>query len=164
MYNPIEMNNIGIPIQQMNPYQDKMDRYFNLQQQSMNTQRQNTPQVSNSSTNMNFVVVENMQKAKEQIVPYGYTMWMRDSSEPYQYIKSVDQVGTPSFRVLKVEDVTDKILNTDYIQQQNVQYVNIEDFNNLNFKVEQLQNALLSITEKKTKVTKSVEKVGEADV
>ena len=137
MMNPMGINNnnmgMGMNIPQMNM---NMSTY---QQPQQNQQQQSNQQ----QTNMNFVVVENMQRAKEQIVPYGYTVWMRDSSEPYQYIKSVDLTGTPSFKVLKVEDVTEQMVNGNNNQnKQTDQFVPIQDFNALNSKVEQLQNTV----------------------
>lgn len=104
-------------------------------------QRYQQSQNSNPTTNMNFVVVENLQKAKEQIVPYGYTMWMRDSSQPYQYIKSVDSVGTPTFKVLKVEDVTDQ-MNQSNQTPISSNFVDIKDFNDLSIKVDNIQNTM----------------------
>lgn len=130
-------NNMGIP--QIDPYQDKVSRFNNLQQM------QNITPQSKSNTNMNFVVVENLQKAKEQVVPCGYTMWMRDSSEPYQYIKSVDSIGTPTFTILRVEDVTNRILSNSIQQDlQSVQYVSIEQYNQLKDTVEQLKSTINS--------------------
>lgn len=144
-------NNLISNFQPMNPYQDKVNRYMDLQQQ------QQTQQLSN--TNMNFVVVENIQKAKEQIVPYGYTMWMRDSSEPYLYIKSVDNVGTPSFRVLKLEDVTDKIDNKEI--KDKVEFVSMQSFNDLSLRVEQLSSMISQIEETKKVGRPKSEKVGD---
>lgn len=148
----------NFPTQFNNPYQPKIDRYIDLQQQ--------TQTAHPSNTNMNFIVVENIQKAKEQIVPYGYTMWMRDSSEPYQYIKSVDQVGTPSFKVLRVEDVTNELLNNSIqTNTTNVEFVSLDNFNELSNKVNQLQdivnqynNLLNQIIEKEQTIQKETKK------
>lgn len=139
-------------LQQLSPYQE---RYLNMNLNQQQQQQQNT--------NVNFLIVENMQKAKEQIVPYGYTMYMRDSSEPYQYIKSVDNVGTPTFRVLKFEDVTDK-LNAPQQNGNNIDYVSIDLFNNLVSKVQELDNNIKQYREEinRPKVGRPTkEKVGE---
>lgn len=130
MIMPINNNNnlaMQQNMQQLSPYQE---RYLNM---NLNQQQQ-------QNTNVNFLIVENMQKAKEQIVPYGYTMYMRDSSEPYQYIKSVDNVGTPTFRVLKFEDVTDKMNSLNGNANSGNNYVSSELFNNLVLKVQNLEN------------------------
>lgn len=149
MIMPINNNNNLMNMQQLSPYQD---RYVNM---SLGQQQTN-------NTNMNFLVVENIQKAKEQIVPYGYTMWMRDSNEPYQYIKSVDNVGTPTFKVLKVQDVTEIVDKPQQNNQSN--YVPLDLFNSLSLKVEQLDASLNQYREElnKPKVGRPTkEKVGD---
>ncbi len=128
-YNNIGMNN-NIPqfSPQMNMYQSQQT------QQIQNNQQQNngTP----------FIMVSNMKEAKEKILPYGSTVWMRDASENYLYVKGISLTGDPSFHVLKVEDVTDQMLNNNGQTQNNNQFVQIQDFNLLNQKVEQLQNSV----------------------
>ena len=83
-----------------------------------------------------------MQEAKEKVLAFNSSIWMRDASEPYIYFKEVDFVGTSHFKVLKVEDVTDQMLNNNGQTQSNNQFVQIQDFNALNQKVEQLQNSV----------------------
>lgn len=127
-YNNIGMNNIPQFSPQMNMYQSQQT------QQMQNNQQQNngTP----------FIMVSNMKEAKEKILPYGSTVWMRDASENYLYVKGISLTGDPSFHVLKVEDVTDQMLNSNGQTQSNNQFVQIQDFNVLNQKVEQLQNSV----------------------
>lgn len=138
MMNPMGMNNnigMGMNIPQMNmgTYQPNMGTYQQPQQQQQNT---------NQNTNMNFLVVQSMQEAKEKVIPYGCTIWMRDSSEPYQYVKSIDVTGSPTFKVLKVEDVTEQMLNDNGQFKETEKFVPIQDFNALNSKVDQLQNTV----------------------
>jgi hypothetical protein len=119
--NPMNMMNMG----QLSTYQ---------QPQPQNQQQQNSGNP--------FIMVSNMKEAKEKILPYGSTVWMRDSSDPYLYVKGISLTGDPSFHVLKVEDVTDQVLNNNGQTQNNNQFVQIQDFNVLNQKVEQLQNSV----------------------
>lgn len=135
------MNSIGMN----NPMQPQLERYTNMMNQqsqgnnggfNFNNAPMQQPQQTVSNTNVNWVVVENWQKAKEQIVPNNSTVWMRDSSEPLQYIKSVDGFGTPTFKILRVDDVTDAILNNNgnTQTQQNFSpegFVPVENFNEL---------------------------------
>ena len=139
MYNNYIPNNFGMnnnpnPMNMMNmgTYQPNVGAYQQPQQQ----------QNANQNTNMNFLVVQSMQEAKEKVIPYGCTVWMRDSSEPYQYVKSIDVTGSPTFKALKVEDVTDQMLNDNGQFKETEKFVPIQDFNALNNKVDQLQNTV----------------------
>lgn len=120
--NPMNMMNMG----QLSTYQQPQQQQVQQQQNSGNP----------------FIMVSNMKEAKEKILPYGTTVWMRDSSDPYLYVKGISLTGDPSFHVLKVEDVTDQMLNNNGQTQSNNQFVQIQDFNVLNQKVEQLQNSV----------------------
>ena len=57
-------------------------------------------------SNMEFIKVTNKQQAKEWVVQNNTEVWMQDSSEPYLYYKSVDNLGSANFRVLRVDDIT----------------------------------------------------------
>ena len=136
MYNNYMPNNFGMnnnlnPMNMMN-----MGQLSTYQQ----PQQQQVPQQQNNGTP--FIMVSNMKEAKEKILPYGSTVWMRDASENYLYVKGISLTGDPSFHVLKVEDVTDQMLNNNGQTQNNNQFVQIQDFNALNQKVEQLQNSV----------------------
>lgn len=135
MYNNYMPNNFGMnnnpnPMNMMNMGQ--LSTYQQPQQQVQQQQNSGNP----------FIMVSNMKEAKEKILPYGSTVWMRDSSDPYLYVKGISLTGDPSFHVLKVEDVTDQMLNNNGQAQSNNQFVQIQDFNVLNQKVEQLQNSV----------------------
>ena len=136
MYNNYMPNNFG-----MNNNPNPMSM-MNMGQLSTYQQPQQ-PQVQQQQNSGNpFIMVSNMKEAKEKILPYGSTVWMRDSSDPYLYVKGISLTGDPSFHVLKVEDVTDQMLNNNGQTQSNNQFVQIQDFNALNQKVEQLQNSV----------------------
>ena len=136
MYNNYMPNNFGMnnnpnPMSMMSMGQ--LSTYQQPQQPQVQQQQNNgTP----------FIMVSNMKEAKEKILPYGSTVWMRDASENYLYVKGISLTGDPSFHVLKVEDVTDQMLNNNGQNQSNNQFVQIQDFNALNQKVEQLQNSV----------------------
>ena len=83
-----------------------------------------------------------MQEAKEKVLAFNSSIWMRDASEPYIYFKEGDFVGTSHFKVLKVEDVTDQMLNNNGQFKETEKLVPIQDFNALNNKVDQLQNTV----------------------
>lgn len=136
MYNNYMPNNFGI---NNNPNPMNM---MNMGQLSTYQQPQQTQVQQQQNSGNPFIMVSNMKEAKEKILPYGTTVWMRDSSDPYLYVKGISLTGDPSFHVLKVEDVTDQMLNNNGQTQNNNQFVQIQDFNVLNQKVEQLQNSV----------------------
>lgn len=136
MYNNYIPNNFGI---NNNPNPMNMMNMGQLSTYQQPQQPQNQQQQNNGTP---FIMVSNMKEAKEKILPYGSTVWMRDASENYLYVKGISLTGDPSFHVLKVEDVTDQMLNNNGQTQNNNQFVQIQDFNLLNQKVEQLQNSV----------------------
>lgn len=119
------------------PYQEnriqQLDRYMN----SFNGQNNNG---GNYSSNMNFIKVKNIAEAKEWVVQNNSEVWMQDSSEPYLYYKSVNNIGNANFRVLRVEDVTDQIFNNQEVIncQENINYVSVDEFNELNRKLDDM--------------------------
>ena len=137
MYNNYMPNNFGM---NNNPNPMNMMNMGQLSTYQQPQQPQNQQQQQNSGNP--FIMVSNMKEAKEKILPYGSTVWMRDASENYLYVKGISLTGDPSFHVLKVEDVTDQMLNNNGQTQNNNQFVQIQDFNLLNQKVEQLQNSV----------------------
>lgn len=136
MYNNYMPNNFGM---NNNPNPMNMMNMGQLSTYQQPQQPQNQQQQNNGTP---FIMVSNMKEAKEKILPYGSTVWMRDASENYLYVKGISLTGDPSFHVLKVEDVTDQMLNNNGQTQNNNQFVQIQDFNLLNQKVEQLQNSV----------------------
>ena len=136
MYNNYMPNNFGM---NNNPNPMNMMNMGQLSTYQQPQQQQVQPQQNSGNP---FIMVSNMKEAKEKILPYGSTVWMRDSSDPYLYVKGISLTGDPSFHVLKVEDVTDQMLNNNGQTQSNNQFVQIQDFNALNQKVEQLQNSV----------------------
>lgn len=119
------------------PYQEnrmqQLDRYMN----NFNTQNNNG---NTYSSNMNFIKVKNIAEAKEWVVQNNSEVWMQDSSEPYLYYKSVNNIGNANFRVLRVEDITDQIFNNQEVVncQENTDYVSIDKFNELNKKLDDM--------------------------
>lgn len=126
------------------PYQNQINQLNRYMEQLNNNNMNNNNMNSNNNiqtpnTNMNFIPVENLEKAKEFVVNRGAEAWMRDSFQPYIYYKAVDPVGAITFRILEVNDVTDKVLNnnmSNMIQNQNTtEFVSIDNFNELDKKV-----------------------------
>ena len=122
-------------------------------QQSAQTQTQPTP-----SQNVNWIQVSGIDGAKNQIVQPGQTAWMMDNNQPYFYVKSVDNVGSSTFRIFQFAEVA------DVAQEQTAQpqidlsdYVPRGEFDALKAQVEQLTTKQ---TKPSVKANKGVEDNG----
>lgn len=82
---------------------------FYSQQQSGNWNQQNTQatQQQSPSQNVNWIYVSGVDGAKNQIVQPGQTAWMMDNNDPYFYVKSVDHVGSSTFRIFQFSEIQD---------------------------------------------------------
>lgn len=136
MYNNYMPNNFGM---NNNPNPMNMMNMGQLSTYQQPQQQQVQPQQNSGNP---FITVSNMQEAKEKVLAFNSSIWMRDASEPYIYFKEVDFVGTSHFKVLKVEDVTEQMLNDNGQFKETEKFVPIQDFNALNSKVDQLQNTV----------------------
>lgn len=56
-------------------------------------------------SNVDWVQVAGYEAAKGQQVLPGCVCWMRDTSDPYIYAKSVDMMGTPKTEMFHIERV-----------------------------------------------------------
>lgn len=84
-----------------------MQNFYN-QQQGGNWGQQNTQPVQQSqppSQNVSWIYVSGVDGAKNQIVQPGQTAWMMDNNDPYFYVKSVDGVGSSTFRIFQFAEV-----------------------------------------------------------
>ncbi len=124
-----------------------------VQQNTQTTQRSQTP-----SQNVNWIYVSGVDGAKNQIVQPGQTAWMMDNNEPYFYVKSVDGVGSSTFRIFQFAEVQE--VSPEQAAQPQIdlsQYVQRGEFDALKAQLEQLAN-----TQKKQpqKANKGVEENG----
>ena len=92
------MNNFLNP---MNPYQ-MQPNYFNANYQP--------PQIQNygaqaRQSNVDWVYVNGLQGAREQIVQPGCTAWMMDNNDPLIYYKAVDQMGQPTLKAYRLNEL-----------------------------------------------------------
>lgn len=116
---------------------------FYSQQQGGNWGQQSTQSVQQSpSQNVNWIYVSGVDGAKNQIVQPGQTAWMMDNNEPYFYVKSVDGVGSSTFRIFQFAEVQD--VATEQPAQPQIdpsQYVQRTEFDQLKAQIEQLATA-----------------------
>ena len=56
-------------------------------------------------SNVDWVYVNGMQGARDQIVQPGCTAWMMDNNEPLIYYKAVDQMGQPTLKAYRLTEL-----------------------------------------------------------
>ncbi len=93
-----------------------------------------------SNQNVNWIQVSGVEGAKNQIVQQGCTAWMMDNNQPYFYVKSVDNVGSSTFRIFQFIEVQDVASEQAKTQIDPSQYVQRPEFDELKAQIEQLSN------------------------
>lgn len=87
-----------------------MQNFYN-QPQTGSWGQQNVPAQQavqpTSTQNVNWIQVSGIDGAKNQIVQPGQTAWMMDNNQSYFYVKSVDSVGSSTFRIFQFAEVAD---------------------------------------------------------
>lgn len=135
-----------------------MQNFYN-QSQSGNWNQQSAQQPPQSNTqNVNWIYVSGVDGAKNQIVQPGQTTWMMDNNEPYFYVKSVDGVGSSTFRIFQFAEVQDVAPEqTSQPQIDMSQYVQRSEFDALKAQLEEYSN---SHPKRQQKANKGVEDNG----
>ena len=88
-------------------------------------------QQATPTTNVNWIQVAGIEGARNQIVQPGHTAWMMDNNNPVFYVKSVDGMGSATFKAFQFAEIAPEALNPVQNQQntQNPEYVTREEFN-----------------------------------
>lgn len=116
-----------------------MQSFYN--QQNNNWNQQNAQQTT-PAQNVNWIQVSGIEGAKSQIVQQGHTAWMMDNNAPYFYVKSVDNVGSCTFRIFQFTEVQEIAQEQQEQPQIDLsQYVQRGEFEQLKAMIEQLTNA-----------------------
>lgn len=121
-----------------------MQSFYNQAQQNNWGQQsaQASPAQSASTQNVNWIQVSGIDGAKNQIVQPGQTAWMMDNNQPYFYVKSVDNVGSSTFRIFQFVEVQE--IATEQTAQPQIdlsQYVRMAEFDEFKAQLEQLTTA-----------------------
>lgn len=102
---------------------------------------QTTQQPQPPSQNVSWIYVSGVDGAKNQIVQPGQTTWMMDNNDPYFYVKSVDGVGSSTFRIFQFAEVQEVAQEQAAQPQIDMsQYVQRGEFDALKAQLEQLTN------------------------
>ena len=136
-----------------------MQSFYNQQGNGWGGQGQAAQQAPPAATqNVSWIYVSGVDGAKNQIVQPGQTAWMMDNNEPYFYVKSVDGVGSSTFRIFQFAEVQEVAPEQAAQPQIDMsQYVQRGEFDALKAQLEQFTN-----TQKKqpAKANKGVEDNG----
>lgn len=140
MYNPMLNQQMAQLDQEYAQKKANLMQNFYSQQQGGNWNQQNTQAAQQQSPgqNVNWIYVSGVDGAKNQIVQPGQTAWMMDNNEPYFYVKSVDGVGSSTFRIFQfaeVQEVTPE--QTTQPQIDFSQYVKRGEFDALKAQLEE---------------------------
>lgn len=119
-----------------------MQSFYNQPQISgwgqQNTQTTQHMQQQEQNQNVNWIYVSGVDGAKNQIVQPGQTAWMMDNNDPYFYVKSVDHVGSSTFRIFQFAEVQDVMPEQPAQPQIDLsQYVQRGEFDALKAKLEE---------------------------
>lgn len=107
MYNPVLNQQMAQLEQEYAQKKASLMQNFYSQQQNSSWNQQNTQTAQQQSPrqNVNWIYVSGVDGAKNQIVQPGQTAWMMDNNDPYFYVKSVDNVGSSTFRIFQFAEV-----------------------------------------------------------
>lgn len=129
-----------------------MQSFYN-QQNNNNWNQQNAQvQQTTPAQNVNWIQVSGIDGAKNQIVQQGHTAWMMDNNAPYFYVKSVDNVGSCTFRIFQFTEVQEVAQEQQEQPQIDLsQYVQRDEFERLKSLIEQFANEQKKQTAKANK-------------
>lgn len=161
MYNPMLNQQMAQLDQEYAQKKANLMQSFYSQQQGGNWGQQSVPAsqpAAAPSQNVNWIQVSGIDGAKNQIVQPGQTAWMMDNNQPYFYVKSVDGVGSSTFRIFQFAEIQETA--PEQATQSQIdpsKYVQRDEFDQLKARLEQL-----TIAQKKqpVKANKGVEDNG----
>ena len=87
----------------MNPYQ-MQPNYFNANYQPPQMPNYGAQAQARQST-VAWAYANGLQGAREQIVQPGCTAWMMDNNDPLIYYKAVDQMGQPTLKAYRLNEL-----------------------------------------------------------
>ena len=85
------------------------------------------------TSNVNWIQVAGIEGARNQIVQPGHTAWMMDNNSPVFYVKSVDGMGSATFKVFQFAEISPEALNPAQSQpkEERQEYVTRQEFDAL---------------------------------
>lgn len=109
---------------------NQLEQQRNLQMGMYSGQNQQ-PQAPTS--NVNWIQVAGIDGARNQIVQPGHTAWMMDNNSPIFYVKSVDGMGSATFKMFQFMEIQPEVPRTAENQNNsaNGDYVTRKEFDAL---------------------------------
>lgn len=99
------------------------------QQMGMYSGQNQQPQAPTS--NVNWIQVAGIEGARNQIVQPGHTAWMMDNNSPIFYVKSVDGMGSATFKAFQFIEIQPEAHRATENQNNSVNYVTRKEFDAL---------------------------------
>ena len=112
------------------PYTPYMPQDAYMQDQMALRQRIDNLSQAQPQPNVNWIQVTGIDGARNQIVQPGTTAWMMDNNAPYFYVKSVDGVGSVTFKAFEFHEVQANNPQP-VVENMDAKYVTREEFNKL---------------------------------
>lgn len=113
--------------------QNRINQLEQQRNQQMGMYSGQSQQVQAPTSNVNWIQVAGIEGARNQIVQPGHTAWMMDNNSPVFYVKSVDGMGSATFKVFQFAEISPEALNPVQNRQNmaNPDYVTRAEFNAL---------------------------------
>ena len=104
-----------------------------LQQRIQQMEQATQPRQIAPMQNVNWIQVAGIEGARNQIVQPGQTAWMMDNNSPVFYVKSVDGMGSATFKVFQFAEISPEALNQAQSQpkEERQEYVTRQEFDAL---------------------------------
>ena len=112
---------------------NQLEQQRNLQMGMYSNQNQQVQQPPALTSNVNWIQVAGIEGARNQFVQPGHTAWMMDNNSPVFYVKSVDGMGSATFKVFQFVEIAPETLNPAQNQNNtpNPDYVTRAEFDAL---------------------------------
>lgn len=126
--------------QQFNPYQNDILGSYQYGMPStpyMPQYQQQQNAVSN--TNVDWIYVNGVDGAKNQIVQPGHIRWMMDNNQPIIYVKAVDTMGSVTLKCFNIFEFDP---NATVSKEKTVEYATKEEVDKIKEILSRLQNEL----------------------
>lgn len=85
--------------------QNRINQLEQQRNQQMGMYSGQTQQVQAPTSNVNWIQVAGIEGARNQIVQPGHTAWMMDNNNPTFYVKSVDGMGSATFKAFRFIEI-----------------------------------------------------------
>lgn len=85
--------------------QNRINQLEQQRNQQMGMYSGQSQQMQAPASNVNWIQVAGIEGARNQIVQPGHTAWMMDNNSPVFYVKSVDGMGSATFKMFQFMEI-----------------------------------------------------------